>query len=324
MRFLVFVWMLLLIPFAAYTQLRPCDDGEAFLYKVTAPSGLNMREKAQLDAPKLITIPYQGEIYTCSYCRDCGQATIEGVEGMWRKVYYQGQIGYIFDAYLEKSPSIDFICADEWLNYEEKPHSYLKEGLNYYAIYSENDSEEARVIPLTSDEPLEEWANDGKARYVDIDPDNAPTFIVGGLPLEGQYSVKGKSNQGQLYPGQSIFLYTSYLYAKGQVEMYKNNKHAYQYPFAKIKDFELILRKLETPYQEQSIIKMDLHAWVAGGYEGHVKVLWYGDLDLDGTMDLLLSYSTHYAGWEVILLLSSRADKGYLVGEAARKQFPKY
>lgn len=47
-------------------------------------------------------------------------------------------------------------------------------------------------------------------------------------------------------------------------------------------------------------------------------IVWAGDLDRDGGLDLLLNVSGHYAGSELALFLSSAARKGDLVGEVAR------
>lgn len=48
------------------------------------------------------------------------------------------------------------------------------------------------------------------------------------------------------------------------------------------------------------------------------SILWAGDLDRDGAIDLLLELSAHYAGSEQALFLSSAARGTELVGEVAR------
>jgi hypothetical protein len=47
------------------------------------------------------------------------------------------------------------------------------------------------------------------------------------------------------------------------------------------------------------------------------SVLWAGDLDADGVVDLFADLPTHYAGHHYILFLSSVARAGQLVAEAA-------
>jgi hypothetical protein len=47
-------------------------------------------------------------------------------------------------------------------------------------------------------------------------------------------------------------------------------------------------------------------------------LLWAGDLDRDGKLDLLVTVSDHYNVAEQVLFLSSAAGAGGLVGEVAR------
>jgi hypothetical protein len=54
------------------------------------------------------------------------------------------------------------------------------------------------------------------------------------------------------------------------------------------------------------------------GNDPHYWVTWAGDIDGDGQLDLLVDFSEHYAGFPDVLLLSSCAKPGQLVGEAAR------
>ena len=47
------------------------------------------------------------------------------------------------------------------------------------------------------------------------------------------------------------------------------------------------------------------------------EILWAGDLDRDGRLDLVMNLSNHYNLWLPTLLLSSEAKQGAVVGEAA-------
>ena len=71
-------------------------------------------------------------------------------------------------------------------------------------------------------------------------------------------------------------------------------------------------------YKEEVLLEKDFYPWPAGEFEGGVHVRWIGDLDLDGKVDILMTIQDHYACWDVVLLLSSRATGNSLVGEAAR------
>ena len=52
--------------------------------------------------------------------------------------------------------------------------------------------------------------------------------------------------------------------------------------------------------------------------DGHPALLWAGDLDGDGRLDLVLDESDHYNVTETTLYLSSTAAPGALVGRAGR------
>jgi len=53
------------------------------------------------------------------------------------------------------------------------------------------------------------------------------------------------------------------------------------------------------------------------GDEPHWFVIWAGDLDHDGELDLLVDFSEKYSAFNSILFLSSRAKGGDMVGQAA-------
>jgi hypothetical protein len=55
---------------------------------------------------------------------------------------------------------------------------------------------------------------------------------------------------------------------------------------------------------------------------GRPALLWAGDLDRDGKVDLLMDVSGHYSSMELRLYLSSRATPGELVREVALRSHP--
>ncbi len=63
--------------------------------------------------------------------------------------------------------------------------------------------------------------------------------------------------------------------------------------------------------------KQELFALPDGGNDPYITVLWIGDLDGDGKPDLIIDMSDHYNVSRKVLLLSSQAKKGDLVGSAA-------
>lgn len=77
---------------------------------------------------------------------------------------------------------------------------------------------------------------------------------------------------------------------------------------------ELRAGGLRQPFEAFAFDMGDLHP-----LRGQDYLLWAGDLDGDGKLDLLLRFAER--GWNTVLYLSSRAAPGQLVGEAGRFQF---
>ncbi len=60
-----------------------------------------------------------------------------------------------------------------------------------------------------------------------------------------------------------------------------------------------------------------LFTWPQALSEEHAELIWAGDLDGDGKLDLLLDHSDHYNATGLTLYLSTWAAPGQLVGRAA-------
>jgi hypothetical protein len=75
------------------------DCKETFTMKVTAKSGLNMRDQPNTKATVIATIPYDNILITCA--STSGKLVIGETNGFWRQASYEGKLGYVYDAYLE-------------------------------------------------------------------------------------------------------------------------------------------------------------------------------------------------------------------------------
>lgn len=64
-------------------------------------------------------------------------------------------------------------------------------------------------------------------------------------------------------------------------------------------------------------LKQTLYQWPEGFSDQHCELIWAGDLDGDGKLDLLMNLSDHYNVSEVTLFLSSRRAPGTLVKRVA-------
>lgn len=68
---------------------------------------------------------------------------------------------------------------------------------------------------------------------------------------------------------------------------------------------------------EQGDLKQVLYTWPDGFHDGACYLIWAGDLDGDGRLDLYMYLSDHYNVTEHTLFLSSAAGPNRLVGRAA-------
>jgi hypothetical protein len=87
---------------------------------VLATSGINLR-----DAPKgtvLQKIPYGARIKTLQAKSTTNPETIEGIQGNWVKVEYNGAMGFLFDGFLSTLPAPEVnganlhLYAKKWMN----------------------------------------------------------------------------------------------------------------------------------------------------------------------------------------------------------------
>ena len=99
-----------------------------------------MREAPKTNAAVITTIPFDNILIACS--STSGDLKIGNTSGHWRQVSYEGQLGYVFDAYLE--------LIDPSLYQEKKPKSppaKLKE-------VTEDRSDEINKAQNTVDQPV--------------------------------------------------------------------------------------------------------------------------------------------------------------------------
>ncbi len=68
---------------------------------------------------------------------------------------------------------------------------------------------------------------------------------------------------------------------------------------------------------ESEGVRQEIYTWPAGFVDQHCELIWAGDLDGDGKLDLFMHLSDHYNVIEATLLLSSRAGERELVAPVA-------
>ena len=98
------VILIALIGAAGILRAQNLDCNEELTCRVTAPSGMSLRNKPSLDSKVVGRVPHDSLVVACG--RVYGSMTYEDIKGNWRRVEYNGQTGYMFDGFL-KIESID-------------------------------------------------------------------------------------------------------------------------------------------------------------------------------------------------------------------------
>jgi len=103
---------------------------------VIAPSGLNVRAQASLDAPRLGKLSYGEEV---EIIRQEGYLKVGNREGNWQQIEFEGRPGYIFNGYLSFLPAPSRVltikegtmgCKDyEWFGPEPLLRTYVEDKL---------------------------------------------------------------------------------------------------------------------------------------------------------------------------------------------------
>lgn len=297
---MVFVglFMLFLGLFNPLSAQNPnCQGDHIVLYKVTAPSGLSLREAPNQWANKLGAAAPNRIVSVCDPSQSIPD-TIDGHSGQWVYANYGQLNGWMFDAYLYALSPIRILPEAAWLAVEEEA--------NYLALYPQNNAEQFTLQPYTS----------AIANSSPKSPSAIPILLIEGLSNENANSISGRSYQSKfIYPGEMTYFSLGenqyYLYAKGAVQLNKATEDPN--PFGSIRNYELRLKKVVGDQtQEETLFKMDIPAWFGQGYEGGIFLEWMGDLDCDQELDLLLTRPNESNCWEHLLFLSSKAARKHL------------
>ncbi len=182
--------------------------------------------------------------------------------------------------------------------YEESEMNETKiDYSDYFAVYEKEKY-------LTTNFKIKKYNPDSIAQ---------PKFLIKGLESIKD-STKGRWINRKMYPGETIICTVPNsenegknkgysIYTKGKLIEIENNEFPF---FEKIENYELRVASEKT---NESIIKMDIHSFLSGGFEGGIYLYWIGDINGDNRLDMVVGISTHYAGIELFVYLSDKTDK---------------
>ena len=191
---------------------------------------------------------------------------------------------------------VSLLMVSDWA-YQVIPEGSDGTWLGIFKTAGGSELKSTRVHIEASDEP--------DARKAVVDSRDTPLFLVRGLrnaqpgPLSTA-QILGSEDPG---PGQRVTL----AFRGTQSALFLRTKPGEEEVYALV---------LESGTRRQ--VLYESYGWS----EGRIQLIWAGDLDRDGRLDLLVDYAEHDAGSAPTLFLSSQAKPGELVGEAA--DFPQY
>ena len=166
----------------------------------------------------------------------------------------------------------------------------------------------SRITVETVYDPFVDNAGEQTGKVVSVEEQTPPLFLIKGLSTSERESIKILSDtQTILSPGKSLNLRLddeneSYLTVYGEGDVGPNG-------FTSLENYSLELSNGQ--------LSQELLAY--GSTNGAIPtLLWAGDLDGDGQLDLLINATPHYTVYSApMLFLSSMAQGGNLVQKVA-------
>jgi hypothetical protein len=156
---------------------------------VLAISGMNLR-----DAPKgnvLKKIPYGASIKTLQAKSTTNPETIEGIQGNWVKVEYNGAMGFLFDGFLSTLPPPESNGADL--------HLYAKKWMSPLSDYLEIDYHRFNMGPSVRATQLFKLKSDTVVYFSDVYYEGGTEILsIPNISLEEAYLL-AKANFAEIY-----------------------------------------------------------------------------------------------------------------------------
>ncbi len=310
-RILFFVFGLL--PLTLNSQIYPgCCEGCYF--RVTAPSGLNLREQPAVRAGKIGSVPHNAVVLGCNNpCEDCAWDSIDGRYAPWLQVFYGDISGYAYGGYLDTlRPKPQFSLLEHWFD-PVAPQIWLERGREYTGLYTlPNGSFQFRKMAVKDTVVAGKWpgANPeqvskmldtvGLIAFFANLPVLKPGRIVNGQRLDPAAFSIGKSSV--YHSGEATYR----LATVGRPSPDKSQMTGF--------GLQVSINEQGRSFQK-TYLNLTLDKGLDGSYEGGIYPRWMGDLDGDGRLDLILSWSQRTGSERVVLLLSFSAQPGHFFRE---------
>ena len=194
-------------------------------------------------------------------------------------------------------------------------------GPAWWGIFPEGDGFTLQSAPVTitiEHDAVVDEEGQATGKMVKVPQEAEPVLLVRGLPnaREGRLdTVPIEKGDNFLLPSQSLRLSMGKEKRKSDVQLLAVGKavemnHA---AAALIHDYRFLLYSGDEPNVHiQELARVEPFAM-----DGTPRIVWAGDIDRDGKIDLLLDTTYHYNLTRLVLYLSSAAKEGEIVGKVA-------
>ena len=185
-------------------------------------------------------------------------------------------------------------------------------GEEWYGLFPAGDGFELRQTKITIEivhDGIVDGEDEKTGKIVTTDQDDEPVFLVKGIPnLENKLIDTAFYGSEFIYPGQSKWLGFEGGYALHGL----GNASEHESSFSEIIVDNYRIR-MNHQHQTQMIATVQRFA----STDATPNLIWAGDLDGDGKLDLLMDLTWHYNVKLPALFLSSQAEDGDLLKKVA-------
>lgn len=198
------------------------------------------------------------------------------------------------------------ILVDGCLHHEEVE---AVSGNNWYGLYQSNKTYILKSVDVNLDKCYDVVLDEeGDSTGIKISAEGEPIFLIQAPNdlVEGEVATLLIETK-ELKPGDLVGLggfderHFS-LAAMGDITD-EGNRHPY----------DLAINNYRVKLYDQDAKSQTLVEFERSSFEGLPMILWAGDLDRDGTPDLILNIRNHYNIMHYALFLSSEAEPGQMV-----------